>query len=100
MFNFGKNLKISSFIASLVLLVGHWFPWSFFLGGRTLPRIPSYMYGTLTLWGSLTLYHQLSDHKEYSPLTFFKLICLSGGSVIAAYALDEVAKMTARANSK
>lgn len=90
--------KIMSFLAgvlvsSFMLLTGHWFQWSYFLGTE-LPKFCAYIYGTVAIWSGFSVWRLLRGDKN-TPLGLGIISIISGLVVAMAYFLDLVAGATA-----
>lgn len=97
---FDTPWKIGAGFVALVLMLGHWFPWSFFLAGRKLPRLAAYTYGSLGVLGGFAIWRGAQDNPGNTPAGLGGLYLVAGIATTAAYLIDEVAKISARANAK
>ena len=80
------NIIAGMSLTSLVLLVGHWFPWSRFLG-REMHRLEAYVYGTVAILLGFSLVAWLME--SLAPVVWLSLVIVAGGSAtFSAWALD------------
>ena len=98
---FDTPWRVGAGFVALSLLVGHWLPWSFFLAGRTLPRIPAYIYGSTMVFGGFSIWRGMQhDRDAITPAGLLGLYVVGFVATCAAYLADEVAKAAAKANAK
>jgi hypothetical protein len=79
-------ILITGLISALALIGGHYFPWRLLIG-RKLPRIPSYIYGVLSIALPASGYMLLSG-QWCSALALWSSIAAGGMAVIGCYWLD------------
>lgn len=82
----GPGFLVGATISTLLLALGHWFPWQAWLGQR-LSRLGAYAYGAACLWLGFTIWR--AWHNDFTTPLGLALIYLLGGLVVAgAYRFD------------
>lgn len=89
------SLAAGSAVTSGLLLAGHWFPWPYFLHGRTLPRLVAYTYGALSVLAGFSVWRSLLGERR-SPVGLAVIYVVGGLSVCLAYLIDKAAVAAAR----
>lgn len=84
----GFYLVTGGAISSLVLLVGHYFPWHKLLG-EELSRVWAYCYGSLACWVAFSYWRYFGLGDYASPIGLMFIYIVSGLTVRGAYWLDE-----------
>lgn len=76
------TLAGGALLTALVLAVGHWFPWP-----QPLDRIPTYIYGVVSILAGFALWRVLNLDWE-TPLGLVGISSAGGLIVILAYKVD------------
>ncbi len=92
---FGTSWQVGAGFVALSLLAGHWFPWSYFLAGRPLPRIGAYIYGSLMVLSGFSLWRHFNDNDDLTPTGLAGLYLVGFAATTSAYLVDEAAKISA-----
>jgi hypothetical protein len=69
-------------LSTLLLFVGHWFPWP-----RGLNRLTAYVYGVLSIYAGAVLWLLQSGHPEI-VVGLGVIIGISGAAVFLSYGID------------
>ena len=73
--------------SSLLLAVGHWFPWPRFICVK-LPRLGAYVYGSLAIWLGFFAWRKVVYNDHTGPLGLLALYIVGGLTTTFAYLLD------------
>jgi hypothetical protein len=88
-------LAVGGILTTLILLVGHWFPWRDWLG-RELTRIEAYVYGTLAITLGFAVW-RISIGDWITPAGLLLIDVASGAGVTASYLADRMGLDRAKA---
>ena len=87
-----QNLIEGAILSSLLLAVGHWFPW---LNG--LPRLYAYVYGCAVIWLGFAFW-RLNMGDWQTPLGLAIIIGVAGLTTWAAYEIDHAVQKMRQAD--
>lgn len=94
-------LATGCIISSLLLLVGHYFPWHKLLpSGQPLDRLWSYRYGESACWVGFTYWRYFGANDFVTPLGLMIVYIVAGTTVWASYWLDAKGQQKTITNRK
>lgn len=95
----GFYLVTGGAISSLVLLVGHYFPWHKLLGTE-LSRLWSYRYGSAACWIGFSYWRYFGLADYVTPIGLMIIYIASGTTVWLAYVIDAEGQKLTIANRR
>lgn len=76
-------------ISSLILLVGHYFPWHKLLD-QPLSRLWSYRYGSGACWAGFAYWRYFGSEDITTPIGLMIIYIVAGSVVWGAYQIDTI----------